>query len=78
MSWLEPWHSALCCPPACSHTYPTDSIGAVLQNNLHKALPDGTLGKGYYNFMDGHKFSPDSRSAVQFVDDPELAYVMRR
>lgn len=28
--------------------------------------------------MEGNKFSPDSRSAVQFVDDPDLAYVMRR
>lgn len=28
--------------------------------------------------MKGNKFSPDSRSAVQYVDDPDLAYVMRR
>lgn len=28
--------------------------------------------------MKGNKFSPDSRSPVQYVDDPDLAYVMRR
>lgn len=28
--------------------------------------------------MEGNKFSPDSRSPVQYVDDPDLAYVMRR
>eukprot|EP00752_Nemacystus_decipiens_P004587 g4187.t1 len=42
------------------------------------ALPQGTFGKSYSNFMAGNKFSPDSRSAVQYVDDPDLAYVMRR
>eukprot|EP00903_Cladosiphon_okamuranus_P006754 g6588.t2 len=42
------------------------------------ALPEGTFGKSYSNFMKGNKFSPDSRSAVQYVDDPDLAYVMRR
>ncbi|CAM9224940.1 unnamed protein product [Pylaiella littoralis] len=42
------------------------------------ALPDGTFGKSYSNFMKGNKFSPDSRSPVQYVDDPDLAYVMRR
>lgn len=43
-----------------------------------QALPAGTFGKSYSNFMKGNKFSPDSRSAVQYVDDPDLAYVMRR
>ncbi|CAM9306131.1 unnamed protein product, partial [Scytosiphon promiscuus] len=42
------------------------------------ALPEGTFGKSYSNFMEGNKFSPDSRSPVQYVDDPDLAYVMRR
>lgn len=43
-----------------------------------KALPEGTFGKAYSNFMEGHNFSPDSRSPVHFVEDRELAYVMRR
>ncbi|CAM9669978.1 unnamed protein product, partial [Ectocarpus sp. 6 AP-2014] len=42
------------------------------------ALPDGTLGKSYSNFMKENKFSPDGRSPVKYVDDPDLAYVMRR
>lgn len=47
-------------------------------NPIQQALPEGTFGKSYSNFMKGNKFSPDSRSAVQYVDDPDLAYVMRR
>ncbi|CAN0519113.1 unnamed protein product, partial [Scytosiphon promiscuus] len=50
----------------------------TLKTVTRKALPDGTFGKAYSDFMEGNKFSPDSRSAVQFVDDPDLAYVMRR
>lgn len=46
--------------------------------DMLQALPDGTFGKSYSRFMKGNKFSPDSRSAVQYVDDPDLAYVMRR
>ncbi|CAN0252882.1 unnamed protein product, partial [Ectocarpus sp. 13 AM-2016] len=41
-------------------------------------LPDGTLGKSYSNFMKENNFSPDGRSPVKYVDDPDLAYVMRR
>ncbi|CAB1106581.1 unnamed protein product [Ectocarpus sp. CCAP 1310/34] len=41
------------------------------------ALPDGTLGKSYSNFMKENNFSPDGRSPVKYVDDPDLAYVMR-
>ncbi|CAM9661260.1 unnamed protein product [Ectocarpus sp. 12 AP-2014] len=43
-----------------------------------QALPDGTLGKSYSNFMKENNFSPDDRSRVKYVDDPDLAYVMRR
>eukprot|EP00939_MAST-03C_sp_MAST-3C-sp1_P003512 g3512.t1 len=42
-----------------------------------KARP-GTLGRGYVDFMDSHGFSPNERKPVQYVEDPELAYVMRR
>ncbi|CAN0526416.1 unnamed protein product [Ectocarpus sp. 12 AP-2014] len=42
------------------------------------AIPDGTLGKSYSNFMKENNFSPDGRSPVKYVDDPDLAYVMRR
>lgn len=43
-----------------------------------RLLEEGTLGKSYVNFLDKYGYSPDSRRAVQFVDDPELAYVMLR
>ncbi|XP_042230899.1 ubiquinone biosynthesis protein COQ4 homolog, mitochondrial-like isoform X2 [Homarus americanus] len=41
-------------------------------------LPEGTLGHYYVKFLDDNKVTPDSRLPVQFVDDPELAYVMQR
>lgn len=41
-------------------------------------LPEGTLGRGYVNYMDSHGFSADERSIVRFMDDPDLAYVMAR
>ncbi|CAM9532375.1 unnamed protein product [Discosporangium mesarthrocarpum] len=41
-------------------------------------LPNGTLGRAYSDFMGKHGFSPDSRSRVHYVDDPDLAYVMQR
>ncbi|CAM9680694.1 unnamed protein product, partial [Choristocarpus tenellus] len=42
------------------------------------ALPKGSLGRSYSDFMGKYGFSPDSRSQVRFVDDPDLAYVMQR
>lgn len=64
----QPIRSSLAAPiPRCTFSHrPT------------KALPEGTFGKSYSQFMEGHNFSPDSRSPVHFVDDPDLAYVMRR
>ena len=41
-------------------------------------LPSDSLGRTYVNFLENNKVTPDSRLAVQFVDDPELAYVMQR
>ncbi|KYN06613.1 UDP-sugar transporter UST74c [Cyphomyrmex costatus] len=41
-------------------------------------LPPGTVGRTYRDFLDDNNVSPDDRSAVQFVDDIELAYVMQR
>eukprot|EP01134_Creolimax_fragrantissima_P003408 CFRG3408T1 len=43
-----------------------------------RTLPDGTFGREYVRFLDINKVSPDTRCAVQFVDDEELAYVMVR
>lgn len=41
-------------------------------------LPKDTLGRMYISFLEDNKVTPDSRLPVQFVDDPELAYVMQR
>jgi len=41
-------------------------------------LPENTLGRVVADFNDKHGISPDTRATVQFVDDPELAYVMQR
>ncbi|CAH1973852.1 unnamed protein product [Acanthoscelides obtectus] len=41
-------------------------------------LPEGTLGKTYFNFLVTNKVTPDSRDPVRFVDDIELAYVLQR
>ncbi|XP_021341317.1 ubiquinone biosynthesis protein COQ4 homolog, mitochondrial-like isoform X2 [Mizuhopecten yessoensis] len=42
------------------------------------SLPEGTFGKEYWKFLCKNGFSPDSRLPIQFVDDPDLKYVMLR
>lgn len=41
-------------------------------------LPENSLGKEYSKFLDNLHTTPDARAPVQFVDDPDLAYVMLR
>ncbi|KAI9674057.1 MAG: Ubiquinone biosynthesis protein [Trizodia sp. TS-e1964] len=43
-----------------------------------RLLPRHTLGATYVAWLDAHRVSPDTRAAVQFVDDAECAYVMQR
>ena len=43
-----------------------------------RLLPQGSFGREYAKFMDHHGYSADERSAVRFVDDPELAFVIQR
>lgn len=43
-----------------------------------RSLPDGTFGKEYVKWLENNKASPDERLPVQFVDDPDLSYVMQR
>ncbi|CAF1387189.1 unnamed protein product [Adineta steineri] len=43
-----------------------------------KTLPIGTLGKTYSNFLVKYNLTPDARRPVSFIDDSELAYIMRR
>jgi len=46
--------------------------------NALAQLPKNTLGRVVADFNSKHNISPDTRAIVQFVDDPELAYVMQR
>ena len=43
-----------------------------------EACADGTLGAAYLAYMKTHGFKPEERTAVRFVDDAELAFVMTR
>jgi ubiquinone biosynthesis protein COQ4 len=42
------------------------------------SLPDGTFGKEYAIWLKVNRANPDERLPVHFVDDVDLAYVMRR
>lgn len=42
------------------------------------SLPLGSFGREYFEWLLRNKASPDDRLPVQFVDDPDLAYVMTR
>ncbi|CAD0195575.1 unnamed protein product [Chrysodeixis includens] len=41
-------------------------------------MPENTLGRVYADFMKDNNITADSRLPVQFIEDPELAYVMQR
>ena len=43
-----------------------------------KSLAPNSLGQTYVKFCKKHKITPDSRDPVQYVDDEDLAYVMKR
>jgi ubiquinone biosynthesis protein COQ4 len=40
--------------------------------------PEQTFGRQYVEFLHANNITPDSRKPVHFIEDPELAYVMRR
>lgn len=42
------------------------------------SMPPNTLGRVYADFMKDNSITADSRLPVQFIADPELAYVMQR
>jgi ubiquinone biosynthesis protein COQ4 len=41
-------------------------------------LPENTFGNHYYRLLERDSITPDSRCAVSYIEDDELAYVMRR
>jgi len=43
-----------------------------------KKLPEHTVGWEYARWLEIEGVSPDTRDAVRYIDDPELAYVMQR
>ncbi|RKO86889.1 coenzyme Q biosynthesis protein Coq4-domain-containing protein [Blyttiomyces helicus] len=43
-----------------------------------RRLEDGMFGREYVRFLDAEGVSPDTRTEVKYISDPELAYVMQR
>ncbi|KAK3336203.1 ubiquinone biosynthesis protein coq-4 [Cercophora scortea] len=43
-----------------------------------RQLPPNTVGHTYVTWLDREGVTPDSRSAVRYIDDEECAYVMQR
>ncbi|KAK3330926.1 ubiquinone biosynthesis protein coq-4 [Apodospora peruviana] len=43
-----------------------------------RSLPLNTVGRTYIEWLDREGVSPDTRSAVRYIDDEECAYVMQR
>lgn len=43
-----------------------------------RSLPPNTLGRVYVDWLDREHVTPDTRSAVRYVSDPECAYVLQR
>ena len=66
-----------CDPEGCEILADKPRVTASILPGL-ASLPPHTLGHHYAAFMTRNNISPDSRSEVRFVDDPDLAYVMTR
>jgi ubiquinone biosynthesis protein COQ4 len=43
-----------------------------------RTLPENSVGRTYAKWLDREGVSPDTRDNVQYIDDPECAYVMQR
>ena len=55
------------------------AIDASTDLEALEALPDGTLGRAYVQFLRSHGFTPDIFSGpVDDVSDPKVAYVIQR
>jgi ubiquinone biosynthesis protein COQ4 len=50
----------------------------ILDINRLANLNENTFGKHYVEFLKRNDITPDSRKPVLFIEDPELAYVMKR
>ncbi|KAH6874914.1 ubiquinone biosynthesis protein coq-4 [Thelonectria olida] len=43
-----------------------------------RKMPENSVGRAYVGWLDREGVSPDTRSAVRYIDDEECAYVMQR
>ncbi|KAL2866035.1 ubiquinone biosynthesis protein COQ4 [Aspergillus lucknowensis] len=50
----------------------------TLQLPYLRSLPENSVGRAYATWLDREGVSPDTRNNVQYIDDPECAYVMQR
>ncbi|KAJ3092997.1 Ubiquinone biosynthesis protein [Quaeritorhiza haematococci] len=57
---------------------PVVNSSTVDLDTLRKTAAEGTFGREYIKFLDSHGVSPDTRTPVKYIQDPELAYIMRR
>ncbi|KAK3190683.1 Ubiquinone biosynthesis protein [Lecanicillium sp. MT-2017a] len=53
------------------------SSKTLSMENLRQ-LPPNTVGRAYVGWLDREGVTPDTRSAVRYIDDAECAYVMQR
>lgn len=51
---------------------------ATLSMTHLRTLAPGTVGRAYVDWLDREGVTPDTRSAVRYIDDEECAYVMQR
>lgn len=43
-----------------------------------QSYPTDSFGFAYYSFLNHHDYSPDDRTPVRYISDPELAYILTR
>ncbi|KAJ3259613.1 Ubiquinone biosynthesis protein [Boothiomyces macroporosus] len=51
---------------------------STIDLNYLSQLPQDTFGFAYHNFLSTQDVSPDTRSEIKYIGDPQLAYVMTR
>jgi ubiquinone biosynthesis protein Coq4 len=57
-------------------TIPYERLIAEAPEN--PSQPGITFGQAYGYFLKSHKFDPDERDAIKYIEDPTLAYIMLR
>jgi ubiquinone biosynthesis protein Coq4 len=64
-------------PVVSKATIPYERLIAEAPDNLNE-IPGITFGQAYGSFLKSHGFDPDERDDVKYVDDENLAYIMKR